>query len=581
MNLAWLLALILLLCACSGPAERIWLKAPGWSRARVVANIQVVDPVSMAVDDEGVIYLFLIDGEVDAASLRVIALDREADIIWDRVYQVELKHPDQTRILWTGQAIQLFWLSDQALYTVQVESRTGDMLGQPTLLSGRVKVGSYDVDTRADSQPTVWYAGNQDAPGLYALPPGELAGGAALVDAFGTQPDVQYDETGTLQTLWSRYPPGIDHPQFFYAAYPGGAYGAGRETMIMDLQVGTSRVEGPWLGLDGQYVYLLWTVTPRLGPRAGMAATYYTHFIPGQPAAPAPAGQLFIPYAYRLEYQAPPGKGLETGPRVALGPGSYEATSYISETSINPALAPEVAIAFHTQLPYLRRQEQGQVSALFFRDGAPAGYQLLSFTPASSGYPAIYSDQRGQLYLTWLESGAETGYMVYFASTAPDLVEALSGLTRDDALRLGAEVAFGLLSGVLLVPLALIWVIAPMIVLGLTSVLRRRDEALTSPGVLISLVLAVGLYWVSKFAFMPGMSDYVPFSAWLPTIPSVLQLPLQAGVPVLTAGFALWTAWRYTYAQDRPGAFFFFAIYALVDAVLTMAVYGTLFYGAF
>jgi hypothetical protein len=428
---------------------------------------------------------------------------------------------------------------------------------------------------------TIWYAGSQKAPELYALPPGDPTGEATLVDPLGILPNVQYDGAGTLHATWSHYLPGENHPQFFYAAYEDGLYVPGQETMVLEPRVGTTRIYGPWLGLDERNVYLLWTIVPRLGPSAGMAATYYMHFPPGQPASASSVGQLVIPYTYHLDYQSLPEGGLKTGPSVSLGPESYGGNKFISELVVDPAQATELAIAFHTKLAYLRRKEQGQVSTVFFRNGAPFAYQQISFTPASSGFPAILSDQAGQLYITWLESGAESGYDVYFSSTAPDIRKALGGITWGDVGQLGAETLFGLLGGVALVPLALAWVVAPLVVLGLTSVIRRKDEGFTSPGVIISLALAIAAYWVSKLALMPTIRDYVPFSAWLPFIPSAVYLPLQAAVPLLITGLALAVAWRYTYGRESPSPFFFLLIYVAVDAALTMAVYGVTFYGAF
>lgn len=578
--LAWLPLLTLALSACSGPAERIWLKAPGWNRAGLIANTPLVDPASMTLDDQGNIHLLLFGGNEDAYYPRVLTLNRRAETVADRSYELALKRPDQSQIIWDGQSLQLFWLSDRGLYNAQLEGGTGDLSGPPLLLSGDVKVASYAVAGGAAGATAIWYAGSQDSPGLYATPVDSASGDAMLVDPLGVLPDVRFDNAGTLHATWSHYLPGQDHPRFFYAAYQDGAYVPGQETMVFEPLVGTTRVYGPWLGLDQQNAYLLWTVVPRIGPTAGMAATYYLHFPPGQPTAASSVSQLYIPYDYRLAYQSPPAEGLETGPRVMLGSAPYGNT-YISELAVDPALAPELAIAFHTKLEYLRRKEQGQVSTVFFRDGAPAGYQQISFTSASSGFPAIVSDEGGQLYITWLESGAESGYDVYFSSTAPDIRKALSGLTWDDVGRLSAETLFGLLGGVVLVPLALAWIIAPMVVLGVTSVIRRKEESFTSPGVLISLALAIATYWVSKLLLMSTIRDYVPFSAWLPFIPPALNLPLQVGVPLLIAGLALAIAWRLTYGQDRPSPFFFLLVYAVVDAALTMAVYGVTFYGAF
>jgi hypothetical protein len=52
-------------------------------------------------------------------------------------------------------------------------------------------------------------------------------------------------------------------------------------------------------------------------------------------------------------------------------------------------------------------------------------------------------------------------------------------------------------------------------------------------------------------------------------------------VPLLITGLALAVAWRYTYGRDRPSPFFFLLSYMALDSVLTMAVYGVTFYGAF
>jgi hypothetical protein len=560
--------------------ERVWLNAPGWNRAGLVANTPVVDPVSMALDESGNVYMFIYARDEDGYYPRLIVLNRQAEVVWERTYEMALERPDQSRILWDGQRLQLFWLSPQGLYNAQVETGTGELLSSPVLLSDDVETVSYAVAQDADGTIAVWYAGSQESPGLYALPSGNLIGQAVEVDARGILPDLRYDETGTLHATWTSYPVDQNHPQFFYATYQDGLYIPGQESVVLEPRVGTTRVYGPWLGLDRQNVYLLWTIIPRLGPSAGMGGTYYMHFPRGQPALASPSSQLSIPYTYRLTYETSPEQGLEAGPRVILG-SPYFGNTYLSELAVNRTLAPEQVVAFHTTLEYLRRKEQGQVVTIFFQGGAPVGYQQISFTPASSDFPFILSDQAGQLYITWLVSGAESGYDVYFSSTAPDIRRALSSITWGDVGQLSAETIFGLLGGVVLIPLALAWIIVPLIVLGMTSVLRRKVERFTSPGVVVSLVLAIGAYWLSKLTLMPTIRDYVPFSAWLPFMPPALNLPLQVVVPLLITGLALAIAWRSTYAQDRPSPFFFLIIYATVDAALTMAVYGVTFYGAF
>ena len=96
--LFWLPLLALALSACSGPAERVWLSAPGWNRASLVANTPLVDPASMALDDQGNIYFLLFGRDEGDYSLRVITLNREAEVVSDRTYEMALKRPDQSRI---------------------------------------------------------------------------------------------------------------------------------------------------------------------------------------------------------------------------------------------------------------------------------------------------------------------------------------------------------------------------------------------------------------------------------------------------------------------------------------------------
>ena len=577
----------LALSGCSGPAERTWLDAPGWSRGRLVGNTQAVDAASMALDEAGNIYLLVFSGDEDIGYPRVVALNRQAAVVWDRTYEVALERPGRSRILWDGHALQLFWLSRQGIYQAQVEAATGELLGPPILLSGGVQVRYYDVAQDAGGATTVWYAGPQEAAGVYALFPDSLPGEATLVDPTGTRPEVQYDQAGTLHAVWIHYPPDKS-PQFFYAAYQEGRYSLrspGREALVLAPQVGNATLIGPRLGLDRERVYLLWTVLPILGASAGAAETSYVTFPLGQPAAAflrSPTGQLRVPYGYHLSYQPLSGSGLQAGPRVPLASPLGDSTPYIIELAVNPAVAPELVVAFQTQLEYLMRKEQAQISAVFFQDGAPIAYQLLSFTPTVSRYPAILSDQAGQLYLTWLESGAPSGYSVYFASTAPDIRQALSGLTADDAGRLAAETIFGLLGGVVLAPWLLAWVMVPLVILGVTAPIRREDDSLTSPGVVVSLALALAAYWAGKLLLMPGLPSYVPFSAWLPMIPPGLNLPLQVGVPLLIAGLGLVVAWRYTYyGSERPSTLFFLLIYAALDGALTMAIYSPVFYASF
>jgi hypothetical protein len=573
------LGLLLALTACAGSIERLWLDAPGWSRAQRVGNTGSADPVTVALDDTGTVYFFLIHQENDVAHPRLMALNRQVETVWDHTFvEIALTRPGQPQVFWDRQGLSLFWMSDQSLYHARVDM-DGHLVAGPVLLSGDVQVASFDAVFDTKGQVSVWYAGARRAPGLYALPTGDLEGQAILVDAEGVQPDLQYDEAGALHATWAHYPPGYGDNRLFYGVYPEGIYQPGQGTVVAAPRLGTSTaLQGPRLGMDGAQVYLLWTELTRTGLEAGAVRAFYLAFPQGRPDLASEVRQWFVPSTYDLDYKAFPDRALQASERAPLGAFG---TSNITELTPNPKVAQELVVTFRVRVEYLRRKEQGQVSAAFFQGGEAQAYQLLSFTSVDSTSPAIVSDAAGQLYLTWLERGAGPGFKVYFASTAPDIRKGLNALTQRDVLHLSADAVFGMMSGVLLIPFVLVWLIAPVILIGLTSLVRGESERLISPGSLISLGLALLAFWAGKFISLPQMQDYVPFSAWLPIIPSWMDLLLQVGVPLFFAGLGLLLAWQFTYRRQHASLFFFVVIYALVDGLLTMAVYGVLVYGAF
>jgi hypothetical protein len=144
---------------------------------------------------------------------------------------------------------------------------------------------------------------------------------------------------------------------------------------------------------------------------------------------------------------------------------------------------------------------------------------------------------------------------------------------------MAAESLFGMASGVILFWFPLIWLLGSLIVLFLTSPLRREDEPLLRPGTLISLLLAIGVFWVAKLFIFPGMFDYVPFSAWVPVIPAAWRDPLRLATPVLITLTSLTTGLWFTYKRDQRSPLFFISIYGLIDGFLTLALYGVIFWG--
>jgi hypothetical protein len=288
-----------------------------------------------------------------------------------------------------------------------------------------------------------------------------------------------------------------------------------------------------------------------------------------------------MPLDYNLPYQAPPASHYFTGHRVPLDADGLARTGFITEFSpVVYAPTAEIAVAITSRMNYLRRKTARQVGVMYLGPNS-GGYQLLSFTPGDSETPGLSADREGYLYATWLERSSLPGFTVYATTTRPDIVAALDTYTREDYGRIAGDAAFGLLSGVLLAPLAgVLWALAPIAVLFVLSPLRKEGEDLGRWSTLLSLVLAVASFWLVKQSTLAGLGSYVPFSAWIPRLGATTGSFLQIAVPILIGLLGCLGAWAYTYRREKNSVLHFMMVYAVIDGGLTAAIYGVLVYGA-
>ncbi|MCP4543788.1 MAG: hypothetical protein GY832_42285 [Chloroflexi bacterium] len=314
-----LLTLMPLLSACSYQVDRLWLNAPGWSRAQLISDTSINQAISIALDDTGGIYLFSTRKEANGHHPHIIALNRQAEIIWERTLDVVLVKPDQAQIHWDGQALVLFWIDDQSLYAAQVDT-SGNLHAKPTLLS-REKVGSCDIAARSNSI-TIWYGGTRRNPGVYTLPFQNPTGEATLVDAEGIHPAAQYDDEGRLHATWLNYAHGPVEPRLYYAAYPGSVYVPEQQILVAEPYIRSdSELQGPWLGLDQQHVYLFLLEGIRSGRGVNKTDVKYVYFPQNEPRLASEPNSIVVPRTAELVYEALPEKGLAAGQRVPLTSG--------------------------------------------------------------------------------------------------------------------------------------------------------------------------------------------------------------------------------------------------------------------
>lgn len=535
----------------------------------------MADPVPVALDEDGNLYFFLIGVAEDGYAPHVIKMDREGIVVLDVPIPAALVQPDQPEILWDGSHIHLFYLSDQSLYHAEIAT-DGEVITAPRMVSGGIKTDQFAVAAGPEGRIAVFFAGPRREPGLYSL---DLRTGAILdLDPRGVRPQLLFDDEGTLHALWALYPPGLEDSALYYAAYPDGVISDDMEMIIAEPRLGISNVlQGPQLGLDQERVYIFWTERIMTGMQVGVVESKYITFPIDRPDLVSAEQILRAPDPYELPYTIWEGEGFTAGERVDLGAARISSTGSLTNLFPVRPVADELVAVFEIKADYLRRKSEIQVGVLAF-DESPTSYQLISFTSIGSQLPYLVTDGEG-LYLTWIEKAISAGYEVRFATTAVDIAQSLNKLTGDDVIGIIGNTIFGFISGILLLPMGLIWIVLPILILAVFSFLRADDSSLSSPINIISLLLALGAYWASKFVILPGISSYVPFSAWIPVLPDAWNLPLRIGVPVLIAVIGFYAAYQFAIRREIRSTFFFMLMYAIVDGLLTLGVYGVLIYG--
>ncbi len=571
------------LVACGGNAAASqWVRAPGWSRAQPIGITQVGDPAPIALDEAGNSYFFLVDRESSRPHL--LSYTPDMTLRWELFLPISLQLPDKPSLFWQDGGLDIYWLSEQILYYSRL-SEAGESLREPLALSkGQVGVAYYAVAYDQQGTAHIWFAGPRREPGLYALRlvRGTVAAAATLVDAAGIAPVLRLDPQNSLHAVWIHHPPGDSRLTIFYAGYAAAAYQPDQAKSLIETPISsTSIIRGPTIGLDDNLVYLFWSIEIRTGPSAGVVNTRYVTFPPGQPENVSSPLLLTAPTSADLTYTPWPEGTFVAGSRVPFAQTSPPFSDALNHIASGRAAANELPIVFHhTEVQYEYRQTRGQIALLFWQHGEPTTYQLLSFSNRSAHSPFLASDLTNHLYVTWLEAAAPSGFQIYFTSTAPETVTALNRLSGQDVSRISGTILFGMLSGIALSPLVVfIWLIGPVFVTGISSFFRRgEDEHRVTTGGVISIILALTVYWLIKLFSLPDIFVIIPFANWVPILPVWLNEILRLGVPLLVTFLGLFTAWWFTIKRQIASPLYFILLFGLVDGVLTMAVYGFLFY---
>jgi len=569
--------LVLVFTACGAAEQRGAKASADWSRG-IPLEGNSMGSVGLAVGDEDAsVHLVWPVGAGEGERIHYLHLDQSGDPIVTK----DLAFPGQlrnTRLLPAGgDNTHLFWASRSSsetgwqLWHALLKS-DGDLAGELTRVSfDEGEVGDYTAASDNTGGAVIaWESGNQaDLHLLHMNQDGEVLSGPVTLTSQGESPNLRVDPGGNIHLVW------LSGTSFMYAEIPLDDLRADSGVPVAGITIGTGdSLTGPVLGLSDGWVYVFWSILSQSGLEAGTAHTEFAAFPSGMPGSsqskpiwilPAEE-QPYIPYRGSLsltQYVEPP-------------KAANESTDFIMHPAAMTGINPELAVAVSAQ-QQLRMNAQMQIVVLLFEDGKYRGYTLASKTGQISDKPVLSVDNSGNLYLGWQEGASKQD--IYYATTEPEAVAALDGLSMGDFVYAVLEGGMESLVGLAFMPfLGFGWLLPGLIVIGIWK-LFKDEESVTQPSSWPVLIIAIIIYYSIKTITLPTIATYVPFSAWI-YIPADWELPLRIGVPITIFAISLFVAHKVS-VKYSDSAVLFYVVLGLTDALLTLAIYGVNFLGVF
>jgi len=273
--------------------------------------------------------------------------------------------------------------------------------------------------------------------------------------------------------------------------------------------------------------------------------------------------QTYAPYesAYQITQLAPP-------------VGAASSTDIVREPNATDGRGDELAVAVAVTQD-LRLDTLTQLGMMIFKAGKFEGYQMAGKTDAFSQEPVLRTDAAGNLHIAWREGGH--GSVAYYAVTKPEARADLDRMEASDIANVALSGGIEVITGILFFPLACIWLIPGLLLIGLWH-FWRGDSDLSQPGTIIVLIISILVSQGMKFLFLPTITTYVPFSAWF-DVSANWQQPLLYIVPIFTMLVGLLVA--FLMHRRTPSGLAFFFWFTAADAILTLAIYGVTILGVF
>jgi hypothetical protein len=474
----------------------------------------------------------------------------------------------------------------QKLYHASID-RDGQLV-RPLLLSREDEDVSHFGMYLSPEQRVAFVWASQlehEQEGIYHLVLHETASPTLLV-SDGIDPFVLVDGSGTTHLAWL-YKKGRSGRDIYYATLEGSRVVPPGGQKLTDFEPGESAFYyGPVVGADTSNLYVIWVIQSAGGgfdPTAARA--FYVSFELGKPSLTNPSS-LNLPAQPRpeyVDYVSPYGYNtLALLPLGLLGSDFVSAPAAVqSQDSELPVIVSLIVTSRGRMMeqptspqmafedPVRISSDAVQLAMVVFSEGKPVGYQLASNTSSASVLSTLTADRDANLHLAWIDTSGFRQYDVYYASTSPEAKTWLDRTSATDIVLGAANLIWGIISSIGLVPIAIIWNLVPVMWIFLFYVISGR-EFLERTITKIGLSVAIVAYIASKLLLLPGLSAGTPFLYQLPReIAAIVAVATPALIFILALGALVFYARR----AESATLFKAYFVFALTDGLLTIVLY--------
>jgi hypothetical protein len=572
-----IIALLVALCltSCAAETDRTEKPSPDWSRGLLLGTSGLRQPIALQADDQGHVHLVWYD-----ESLHYAHLDPDAQVLVNQPLALDPPNPRRPQLLADQDLVlHLAWLSRDQVQTLYHTTVAPDgTTGAPRPLTGtNTDVSAFSMYAAPDGE-IHFVLSAKEADGSPHILHTDLGANAepTLLVGDAIDPYAVVGPDGTVHVTWVTQRSLAAGTIFYATLSPDQLSLTPPEGQkLTDFEFSEGGVYyGPVIGLTTDQVYVIWSVQSLGGGLTPTAAfSYYIAFPYGEPSVSSPQA-ITLPPDVRPLYR-------ESDAFPALTQlASLEQVNVASRSDF--VNAPSVPLTALGGLPVAlslltesSAESQIQSAVAVLDDGGPVGYALSSDTGSASVIPTIAADPVGNLHLAWLDVAGFGEFSVYYATVAPQARRWLDRTTSEDLALGAADILFGVLSGVGLLPVAGIWSFPAMIWVVVFFILSGQEEMDRTP-TKIGFSVGVAIYVGMKVLLLPGLFAGTPF---LHLFPPGMATAVGIAVPLLILGIALLATYSYVRRAERATIFKSFLIFALVDVALTLILYAPGFFG--